>query len=92
MLGSGISDAPAIADRAKIGRLESRSHGVSFQGDDGIGCLADLFCEPMEELARSDGTNVASLLGHVAFLPLHANSRPAAGGLVHQHASPLDRG
>ena len=40
--------------------------GVSFQGEDGLGCFADLFYEPMEKLASSDGTNVASLLGHVA--------------------------
>ena len=50
----------------KSAGLKGEAMGVSFQGEDGLGCFADLFYEPMEKLASSDGTNVASLLGHVA--------------------------
>jgi hypothetical protein len=46
--------------------LNGDAMGVSFQGEHGIGCFADLFYEPMEKLEESDGTNVASLLGLVA--------------------------
>lgn len=58
--------------------------GISFQGEDGMGCFADLFCEPMEKLRESDGTNVAILLGQVAahelgHLLLGTNSHAAAG-------------
>src|SRR5438034_7361860 len=68
----------------KSAGLKGEAMGISFQGQDGIGCLADLFYEPMEELERSDGTNVATLLGHVAahalgHLLLGTNSHAAAG-------------
>lgn len=64
--------------------LKREAMGISFQGQDGIGCLADLFYEPMEDLERSDGTNLASLLGHVAahelgHLLLGTSSHAAAG-------------
>jgi hypothetical protein len=64
--------------------LKGEAMGVSFQGEGGIGCLADLFYEPMEKLASSDGTNLASLLGHVAaheigHLLLGTNSHAVAG-------------
>jgi len=68
----------------KSAGLKGEAMGISFQGQDGIGCLADLFYEPMEELERSAGTNVATLLGHVAahelgHLLLGMNSHAAAG-------------
>lgn len=58
--------------------------GISFQAGDGIGCYADLFYEPMEHLHESDGTDIATLLGHVAaheigHLLLGANSHSSAG-------------
>jgi len=58
--------------------------GISFQGEDGSGCYADLFYEPMEQLHGSKGTDIASLLGHVAaheigHLLLGSNSHAAAG-------------
>lgn len=64
--------------------LNGEAMGVSFQGEDGIGCFADLFYEPMERLEESDGTNVASLLGQVAaheigHLLLGTNSHAVAG-------------
>lgn len=64
--------------------LNGEAMGVSFQGEDGIGCFADLFYEPMERLEESDGTNVASLLGQVAaheigHLLLGRNSHAVAG-------------
>ena len=64
--------------------LNGEAMGISFQGEDGIGCFADLFYEPMERLEESDGTNVASLLGQVAaheigHLLLGTNSHAAAG-------------
>lgn len=46
--------------------LKGETMGISFQSDDGNGCYADVFYEPMEQLHRSDGTNIASLLGLVA--------------------------
>lgn len=69
--------------RKSVG-LHGEAMGVSFQGEDGIGCLADLFYEPMEELERSDQTDIASLLGHVAahelgHLLLGTHSHAAAG-------------
>lgn len=69
--------------RKSVG-LHGEAMGVSFQGEDGIGCLADLFYEPMEELERSDQTDIASLLGHVAahelgHLLLGTNSHATAG-------------
>jgi hypothetical protein len=68
----------------KSAGLNGDAMGVSFQGEDGIGCLADLFYEPMEELERSDRTDIASLLGHVAahelgHLLLGTNSHAVAG-------------
>ncbi|HEX8836653.1 MAG TPA: hypothetical protein VF748_06940 [Candidatus Acidoferrum sp.] len=64
--------------------LNGEAMGISFQGEDGIGCFADLFYEPMERLEESDGTNLASLLGQVAahemgHLLLGTNSHAAAG-------------
>ncbi len=58
--------------------------GISFVANDGSGSYADLFYEPMKELHKSDGTNLASLLGHVAahevgHLLLGANSHSKAG-------------
>jgi len=58
--------------------------GISFVADDGSGSYADLFYEPMKELHKSDGTSLASLLGHVAahevgHLLLGANSHSEAG-------------
>lgn len=69
--------------------LKGETMGISFQGDDGSGCYADLFYEPMEQLHRTDGTDVASLLGHVAaheigHLLLGTNSHSAAG-IMHAH-------
>lgn len=68
----------------KSAGLKGEAMGVSFQGEDGIGCLADLFYEPMERLQESDGTDVASLLGYVAaheigHLLLGTNSHAVAG-------------
>jgi hypothetical protein len=65
--------------------------GISFQAEDGSGCYADLFYEPMKQLQRSDGTDVASLLGYVAahevgHLLLGRNSHSAAG-IMHAHWS-----
>jgi hypothetical protein len=64
--------------------LKAEAMGISFQADDGSGCYADLFYEPMEQLRQSDGTDIASLLGHVAaheigHLLLGTNSHSAAG-------------
>jgi hypothetical protein len=64
--------------------LKAEAMGISFQADDGSGCYADLFYEPMEELQTSDGADLASLLGHVAaheigHLLLGTNSHAAAG-------------
>jgi len=69
--------------------LKGETMGISFQTDDGRGCYADLFYEPMEELQRSDGTDVASLLGYVAaheigHLLLGTNSH-AVAGIMHAH-------
>ena len=68
----------------KSAGLKGEAMGVSFQGKDGVGCLADLFYEPMEQLERSDGTDVACLLGYVAahelgHLLLGASSHAVAG-------------
>jgi hypothetical protein len=68
----------------KSAGLNGEAMGVSFQGEDGIGCFADLFYEPMEKLQESDGTNVATLLGQVAaheigHLLLGTNSHATAG-------------
>ena len=64
--------------------LNAETMGISFQADDGSGCYADLFYEPMEQLHQSDGIDLASLLGHVAtheigHLLLGTNSHSAAG-------------
>lgn len=64
--------------------LKGETLGISFQSDDGSGCYADLFYEPMQQLHQSDGTDIASLLGHVAaheigHLLLGTNSHSAAG-------------
>lgn len=64
--------------------LKEDTMGISFQADDGSGCYADLFYEPMQELHHSDGTDTASLLGHVAaheigHLLLGAKSHSEAG-------------
>jgi hypothetical protein len=69
--------------------LKGEMMGISFQADDGSGCYADLFYEPMEELHKRDGTDVARLLGHVAaheigHLLLGSNSHSAAG-IMHAH-------
>jgi hypothetical protein len=69
--------------------LKAEAMGVSFQGEDGSGCYADLFYEPMQQLHRSDGTDVASLLGRVAaheigHLLLGTNSHSTAG-IMHAH-------
>ena len=68
----------------KSAGLNGEAMGISFQGEDGIGCFADLFYEPMERLQESDGTNVATLLGQVAahemgHLLLGSNSHATAG-------------
>ena len=64
--------------------LKGETMGISFQAEDGTGCYADLFYEPMEELHRSYGTNLATLLGHAAVheighLLLGTNSHAVAG-------------
>lgn len=69
--------------------LKGEAMGISFQSSDGSGCYADLFYEPMEQLHQSDGTDLASLLGHVAaheigHLLLGANSHSTAG-IMHAH-------
>lgn len=69
--------------------LKGETLGISFQAGDGSGCYADLFYEPMEQLHHSDGTDIASLLGHVAaheigHLLLGANSHSEAG-IMHAH-------
>jgi len=69
--------------------LTGETMGISFQADDGSGCYADLFYEPMEQLHQSDGIDLASLLGHVAaheigHLLLGAKSHSAAG-IMHAH-------
>lgn len=69
--------------------LKAEAMGTSFQADDGSGCYADLFYEPMQQLHQTDGTDIASLLGHVAaheigHLLLGANSHSAAG-IMHAH-------
>lgn len=46
--------------------LKGETMGISFQAEDGSGCYADLFYEPMEQLHQSDGVDIASLLGYVA--------------------------
>jgi len=66
--------------------------GISFQADDGKGCYADLFYEPMERLQKSAGTDMAGLLGHVAaheigHLLLGNNSHSAAG-IMHARWTP----
>jgi hypothetical protein len=69
--------------------LKGDTLGISFQADNGSGCYADLFYEPMEQLHQSDGTDLASLLGHVAaheigHLLLGTNSHSTAG-IMHAH-------
>ena len=69
--------------------LKGETMGISFQAGDGSGCYADLFYEPMEQLHQSDGTDIATLLGHVAaheigHLLLGKNSHSAAG-IMHAH-------
>src|ERR1700758_5513044 len=46
--------------RSALG-LNGETMGISFQGDDGSGCYADLFYEPMEQLHQSDAIDLASL-------------------------------
>jgi len=67
--------------------LKGEAMGISYQAEDGSGCYADLFYEPMEQLHKTDGTDVASLLGHVAvheighlLLGIHSHS---AAGIMH---------
>ena len=72
--------------------LRGETMGISFQADDGSGCYADLFYEPMELLHQSNATDLASLLGHVAaheigHLLLGANSHSGAG-IMHAHWTP----
>lgn len=75
--------------------LKGETMGISFQADDGSGCYADLFYEPMQELHQSDGADIASLLGHVAaheigHLLLGTNSHSAEGIMqVHWTAEEL---
>ena len=69
--------------------LKAEALGISFQAGDGSGCYADLFYEPMRQLHRSDGTDIATLLGHVAaheigHLLLGTDSHSAAG-IMHSH-------
>lgn len=69
--------------------LKAETMGISFQADDGTGCYADLFYEPMQQLRQGDGTDLARLLGHVAaheigHLLLGRNSHSAAG-IMHAH-------
>lgn len=69
--------------------LKGEAMGISFQAEDGSGCYADLFYEPMEQLHRSQGTDVANLLGHVAaheigHLLLGSKSH-AVAGIMHAH-------
>lgn len=69
--------------------LRAETMGISFLGADEVGCFADLFYEPMEDLHKSDGTDLAVLLGHVAaheigHLLLRTNSHSAAG-IMHAH-------
>ncbi|HKW34836.1 MAG TPA: hypothetical protein VJN92_17635 [Candidatus Acidoferrum sp.] len=77
--------------------LKGETMGISFQAEDGIGCYADLFYEPMEQFHKSDPTDIASLLGYVAaheigHLLLGSNSHSAAGiMLAHWTAEELAR-
>lgn len=69
--------------------LKGEAMGISFQAENGKGCYADLFYKPMRDLHKTDGTDVASLLGHVAaheigHLLLGTNSH-AVAGLMHAH-------
>jgi len=69
--------------------LKGETMGISFQADDGSGCYADLFYEPMEQLHQSDGADIASLLAHVAaheigHLLLGTNSH-STEGIMHAH-------
>ena len=69
--------------------LKGDALGIAFQAGDGSGCYADLFYGPMQELHKSDGADIASLLGHVAaheigHLLLGKNSHSAAG-IMHAH-------
>lgn len=64
--------------------LKGETLGISFQANDGSGCYADLFYEPMEQLHENDGVDIASLLGYVAaheigHLLLGRNSHSATG-------------
>lgn len=64
--------------------LKAEAMGISFQAQDGSGCYADVFYEPMEQLHRSDGTDIVNLFGLVAaheigHLLLGANSHSPAG-------------
>lgn len=64
--------------------LKGEAMGISFQDADGRGCYADLFYEPMQELHKSSGIHLASLLGRVAaheigHLLLGTNSHAVAG-------------
>lgn len=68
----------------KSAGLKGETMGISFQANDGSGCYADLFYEPMGQLHQSDGVDIASLLGYVAaheigHLLLGTNSHSAAG-------------
>ena len=73
----------------KSAGLKGETMGISFQAEDGSGCYADLFYEQMRQLHRSDGTDIATLLGHVAaheigHLLLGTDSHSAAG-IMHAH-------
>lgn len=72
--------------------LKGEAMGISFQAEDGRGCYADLFYKPMQDLHKTDGTDLASLLGHVAaheigHLLLGRNSH-AVAGIMHAHWTP----
>lgn len=73
----------------KSAGLKGEAMGISFQGEDGSGCYADLFYEPMKQLHKTDGTNIANLLGlaaahEIGHLLLGRNSHSAVG-IMHAH-------
>jgi hypothetical protein len=71
-----------IARKART--LNGDAMGISFLATDGSGCYADVFYEPMEQVHKSSGADIASLLGHVVahevgHLLLGRNSHAASG-------------
>jgi hypothetical protein len=64
--------------------MKGETMGIAFEEEGANGCYADLFYEPMEKFHKSDGTDIANLLGHVAaheigHLLLGTNSHSVAG-------------